>query len=77
MVVRQSLSVVVVGGVIGLVAATLGSRLLSTLLYGVQPVDPLSFAVATLLLATTAILATVIPATSAANVNPAITLRSE
>jgi putative ABC transport system permease protein len=69
--------VVVVGGVIGLgLAAALG-RLLATVLFGVQPLDPLTFASVVVMLIVTAAAATLAPAWRAARVDPAEALRTE
>jgi hypothetical protein len=46
-------------------------------LYGLSPLDPLAYGMVTLLLATAAVLATVIPARRACRVDPAITLRED
>jgi putative ABC transport system permease protein len=77
LVARQALVIVLVGGVVGVAAAAFGSRLLASLLYGIQPIDPVSFGAGLLILGATALLATVMPAAQAANIDPAITLRSE
>jgi predicted permease len=51
--------------------------LLRAYLYGLSPLDPLAYGMVTLLLATAAGLATVIPARRACHVDPAITLRED
>jgi putative ABC transport system permease protein len=65
------------GIVMGLVAAAAVGRSMSTLLFGVQPVDPLTFAAVAALLAGTAALATAIPAFRAARVDPIVALRED
>lgn len=77
LIVRQAMTMAAVGGVIGLLAAALGSRLLAGLLYGITPLDPISFAGAVGLLATLALVASLIPARRAASVGPVATLRAE
>ena len=77
MVLRQSLSVVVVGLVIGLAAAFAATRLLASLLYGVDANDLLTYASVVFLLGGTALFASYIPARRAMNVNPTIALRHE
>jgi ABC-type lipoprotein release transport system permease subunit len=54
-----------------------GSRYLSSLLFGVEPDDPVSFAAAATFLVGVAIIATLLPAWRAARVDPMIALRSE
>jgi ABC-type antimicrobial peptide transport system permease subunit len=68
---------VAVGVVAGIAAAALASRILSGLLIGVSPLDPAAFAVATVVVASSALLTTWIPARRAASANPALELRAE
>ncbi|MEO6871319.1 MAG: ABC transporter permease [Chthoniobacterales bacterium] len=77
MVLRQSLSVVVIGLVIGLVAAFAATRLLASLLYGVGANDLLTYASVVFLLGGTAFLASYIPARRAMKVDPMVALRYE
>jgi ABC-type antimicrobial peptide transport system permease subunit len=65
------------GIAIGLTAAALVTRLLEGMLYGVQPLDPISFAGGALLFGTLALVASLIPARRAASVNPVEALRAE
>lgn len=51
--------------------------MLSTLLYGVSPLDPTTFLVVLALLAIVALLAAIVPTLTASAVDPAITLREE
>jgi ABC-type antimicrobial peptide transport system permease subunit len=62
---------------IGLVAAGLASRALVTLLFGVSPLDPVTYAGMTALLGGVALVACGVPAWRAAQIDPAQTLRSE
>jgi ABC-type antimicrobial peptide transport system permease subunit len=64
-----------IGIVAGLAGALFGVRLLESLLYGIQPRDPLSFSAAAALLLATAALACYVPARRAAAVEPALVLR--
>jgi putative ABC transport system permease protein len=66
-----------VGIVVGLLAAAAMGRSISALLFGVQPLDPLTFAIVPLILASTAAIATMLPALRAARVNPVVALRDE
>jgi putative ABC transport system permease protein len=77
MVLRQSLSVVVVGLVIGLAAAFAATRLLSSLLYGVGANDLFTYASVVFLLGGIALCASYIPARRAMKVDPMEALRYE
>jgi putative ABC transport system permease protein len=77
LIVGQGLTLSVLGAAIGLLSAAAFARLLSSLLYGVRALDPITFlAVAVLALATT-ILACYFPATRATKADPMTSLRSE
>ncbi|HVQ14577.1 MAG TPA: ABC transporter permease, partial [Vicinamibacterales bacterium] len=65
------------GLVIGLAAAVVLGRSISTFLFGVRPVDPVTFAGVAALLAVTAALATAVPALRAAKVDPIVALRQD
>jgi len=77
MVLRQGGFVVLVGAAIGLLAAVGVSRLMSTLLFGVGTIDPLTYALAAASVAVAALLATYLPARRAAGVDPNVALRAE
>jgi predicted permease len=73
----QGLRLMAAGTLVGLLIAAVGSRALGSLLFGVQPNDPLSFATVCLLLAIVAGLATCVPAYRAMKVEPSEALRHE
>jgi predicted permease len=77
MFVRSALALTGVGIAIGLGAAAAAARLMSALLFGVSALDPLSFATVTLLLVGAAALASFVPASRVAAVNPADALKAE
>ena len=62
---------------LGLTASALVTGLLEGMLYGVRPLDPVSFAGGTVLFAALALVASLIPARRAASVNPVDALRAE
>jgi ABC-type antimicrobial peptide transport system permease subunit len=76
LVVRQGLAITLTGVVGGLMAAYWLARLIASSLYGVVPADPISFAVAPLVLLLVALMACVVPARRAARVDPQRVLRA-
>jgi predicted permease len=66
-----------VGLAVGLIAAAALMRLLSSLLFGVQPFDPITYAAAAVALGGVAMLATWLPARQATRIDPMLALRSE
>jgi putative ABC transport system permease protein len=77
LVARQGLTPVFIGLVLGLGAGVAVSRLMSGLLYGVTPTDPITYLSVVAILAGVALLACVAPARRAARVDPLIALRAE
>jgi predicted permease len=72
-----SLRQVAIGLVLGLAGALALTRLLSIFMYEVSVTDPLTFAVAVLLLVATALVAGIVPARRASGVDPLAALRSD
>ncbi len=74
---RPVMVVSLVGVVRGVAATLSATRTLSTLLYGLSPTDPSTFAVVSLLLLGTALLAGFVPARRAATMDPVRAIRTE
>jgi ABC-type antimicrobial peptide transport system permease subunit len=77
LVVREGMTVAVAGLAVGLVIAAALTRLMQAALYGIQPLDPVSFATAPAALVVVALIACAIPARRAAAIDPADALRRE
>jgi predicted permease len=77
LVLGQGLRPVLAGAVIGLVLSLWLSRLMATLLFGVEPTDVPTYVVVSLALLATAILASYIPARQVLRVDPVIALRND
>ncbi|MGB6871464.1 MAG: ABC transporter permease, partial [Acidobacteriaceae bacterium] len=75
--VRSALILTGIGGVIGLAAAALLAEAMSTLLFGISPLDPVTWAIVPFILVGAAVLASYLPARRAAAVDPAEVLRAE
>lgn len=76
-VLRTALRVTGVGAAAGLALALVGTRLLSSLLFEVRPIDPLSLGIACGVLAATAIAAAYMPARRATRIDPIEALRAD
>lgn len=77
MVMRETLLLVLVGVLIGVPAALAATRLISSLLYGLTPNDPITVSVAILVIVVSAILASFLPARTASQVDPLVALKYE
>jgi predicted permease len=75
LILSQALRRLVVAAVLGLAGAWLAAQGLTALLYGVQPTDPLTFAVVPAVLTVTALAASYVPARRAARVDPMVAMR--
>jgi len=74
----SSAGVVIGSGVaIGLALAAIVSRSISTFLFGVQPLDPITFVLVPVVLSATAAIAVAVPAWRAARVDPVVAFRNE
>jgi putative ABC transport system permease protein len=77
LVVSSALRIVTAGAVIGLVLAAVLSRFIGAVLFGVAPLDFVTFAAVTLLVALTAAVSIAGPAWRAARIDPAVALRTK
>ena len=76
-VLREGLKLAITGAAIGLAAAFALTRLMTSLLYGVSPTDPLTFTAVAALLIAVALGACYGPARRAAALDPMVALRHE
>jgi ABC-type antimicrobial peptide transport system permease subunit len=75
LVVGAGLRLVLIGAAIGLALAAALARVMTTLLFGVAPIDVLSFAGAAILIAACSIAASYLPARRASRIDPLVALR--
>ena len=73
----SAVRVIIAGAVIGLALSMFLGRLLGTMLFGVQPLDPLTFVLVIAVVALTAAVSVAGPAWRACRIDPAVALRDE
>ncbi len=77
LVLRQGLFLTTVGIAFGLLAAAAGARLVQGLLFGISPLDPVTFVAVSLMFGLVAMVASYVPARRATKVDPAMALRGD
>jgi len=77
LVVGQGMRLVLIGACIGLLGSFALTRVLTSVLFKVEPTDPLTFVTVTLSLCVVALLACYIPARRATKIDPMVALRNE
>ena len=77
LVLRASLSTMLLGVAVGIFLAAFATRLLASQVWGVSLYDPITFAAVVFIVTTVGVLASYLPSRRAAQVDPAICLRSE
>jgi ABC-type antimicrobial peptide transport system permease subunit len=73
----HGVKLVAIGLAVGVAAALALTRLMSTLLFGVQATDPMTYVVVSLVLGAIALVATYLPARRAARIDPVVALRTD
>jgi ABC-type antimicrobial peptide transport system permease subunit len=77
LVLGRGLKLTLLGVAVGLGLSLALTRIIRNLLYGVEPTDPLTFLIGSLVLLAVALLACWLPGHRAANVDPMVALRAE
>jgi predicted permease len=77
LILKQGMQLTMIGILCGLVLSFAATRVLADLLYGIKPLDPLTFAAVSLFLAAVAFVSCYFPARRAASIDPMKSLRAE
>ena len=77
MVCREGLTVALIGLTLGLGGAAIGTRFMQSMLFGVEPLDVISFLSAPAILLAVAAIACLVPARRAAATNPTVALKTD
>jgi putative ABC transport system permease protein len=77
MVLGNGLMLALAGVALGLALALVGARFMRTMLYGIGPADPVTFAAVGVTLSLVAVLSSLVPAWRATRVNPVVALKAE
>jgi predicted permease len=77
MVLREGMRLTALGVAVGVALAAVATRLMASLLFGVSPLDPVTFAAMSGLFVTVALVATWLPARRAAAADPRVALQAE
>jgi putative ABC transport system permease protein len=77
LIMRRGLLLAAIGVALGLIGAAAGARSIESMLFGIKPLDPPTFAAVAVGFAMVAALASYLPARHATKVDPAVTLRDE
>jgi putative ABC transport system permease protein len=77
LILRQGLALTIAGLALGLIAAAAGARSIESMMFGITPIDPPTFAAVAVGFALVATIASYLPARYATRIDPAVTLRDE